>query len=262
MGVRRGQRVVAAALAAVLVAGCGGGDGTKSQVNQAVGDTGRTASPVATDARTASASPTPSASPSPTRTPPPAPQAISIVAKGYGQNGRSVGFSFIVENSNQGMSVTNSNYQVAAYDSAGSVLKADSGYIEVILPGQRLGVSGSIFLPEGATISRLDTQVKPGTFKAAEAQATFTAENIMYRPDRFAPKVTGVIKSPFPKDAKAIYVGAIPYDAQGNIIGGGFTFLDFVPANGQAAVEILVTTSSPPAKVDLFPAVTALSSFD
>jgi len=67
------------------------------------------------------------------------------------------------------------------------------------------------------------------------------------------------VKSPYQKDLENIRVAAVAYDEAGNIIGGGFTYLDFVPANGQAAVEVSITTSGVPATVELYPTISGLT---
>ena len=48
----------------------------------------------------------------------------------------------------------------------------------------------------------------------------------------------------------------------GEIIGAGFTYLDFVPANGKAAVEVGITSAGKPATVELHAAVSALSDVE
>ena len=57
-----------------------------------------------------------------------------------------------------------------------------------------------------------------------------------------------MIKSPYKKDASQLRVSALAFDGPGAIIGGGYTYLDFVPAEGQAAAEVSVVTSGQPAK--------------
>jgi len=74
--------------------------------------------------------------------------------------------------------------------------------------------------------------------------------------------VTGEVISPYTKDITNIRVSAIGYNEAEEIIGGGFTYLDFVPANGKAAVEVSITSSETPATADLYAAVSALSDFD
>ena len=107
----------------------------------------------------------------------------------------------------------------------------------------------------------MDVQVKAGKFSKSEALPSFTVEGATYRPGT-SPKVVGVIKSPYTKDAKSVRTSAIAYDAEGKIIGGGFTFVDFIPASGQTAVEVTINASAAPAKVELYPMLSNLSDFN
>ncbi len=68
-----------------------------------------------------------------------------------------------------------------------------------------------------------------------------------------------MVSSAAKKDLKEIRVSAIAYDKAGNIIGAGSTYLDFVPAGGQAAVEVSVTTSAEPDRVELYPTLSFLT---
>jgi hypothetical protein len=191
----------------------------------------------------------------------PAAKPLALVTKGYGQDKNEIGFGFIVENPNTALAVERSQYQIAAYDKAGTVLKTDSGYISLLLPGQKLGMAGTVSVPEGTVVDRFDVQVKPGEFEESDALPSFTTENVAYQAGEFSSKVLGVIKSPYKQDVDEVHVAAIVYDDKGAIIGGGFTFVSFVPANGQAAVEVSVTTAGKPAKVELHPTISGLSSF-
>ncbi len=78
-------------------------------------------------------------------------QPLKLVASGFGQKGRDVGVGFVVQNPDPARTLVLSQYQIAAYDGAGIVLKTDSGYIEVALPGQSIGIGRSLFLAEGQT---------------------------------------------------------------------------------------------------------------
>lgn len=181
------------------------------------------------------------------------------MAHGFGQDGRSVGWAFIVENPNSGLAVVNSQYQVAAYDASGTVLKTDSGYIPIVLPGERLAIASDLILNEGQVAGRVDVQVRTGEFEPLEVTSLFTTENVAYLPDDYFPKATGVVVSSATRDLENIRVSAVAYDEAGNIIGGGFTYLDFVPAGGRAAVEVSITTSAPPARVELYPTISGLT---
>jgi len=260
-----------AVMAALLVA-CSANNNGKKPALTAVGDTGRAtvaagvASPAAavdptlaaTSAPTASPSPVPTATRPPTPSPTPAPQALQIEAKGYGQSRMRVGWGFVVTNPNS-LAAQRSQYQVAAFDANGTVLTTDQGYIEVIAPGQRVGIAGDLFLKQGEQIARMDVQVKTGDLKNLPQQGALSAEGATYKPDQFLPRVTGLVKSTYAQDLKNVEVFAIAYDADSAIIGGGLAFVQFVPASGQTAVEASLTASATPAKVELFPIVTILS---
>jgi hypothetical protein len=190
----------------------------------------------------------------------PNPQPLTVVAHGFGQDGIAVGVGFVVENPNQNLALESSQYQIGAYDSAGRVLKTDSGYIERLEPGERVGIADDLYLPDGTIMARLDVQLQMGEIlPSAKRTPVMTAANVAYLPDRYFPKVTGTILNSEPRDQSFIRVSALLYDASGQIIGGGYTYVDFVPANGQAAAEVSVDVAGQPARAELWPARTSLS---
>jgi hypothetical protein len=201
--------------------------------------------------------------PTPTASPKPA-QPLKLVAKGFGSSngGTQVGYSFLVENPNTALAVENTSFQVAAYDAAGDVVKTDQGYITLILPGQHRGVGGNLFLPKGMTVVRIDVQLQPKSFVASSVTATFTSDKVLYVPDKYFPKVTGVIQSPYKQDMNQVSVSAVAFDSNGNITGGGLGYVNFVPAGGQTAVEVLVQTAGVPTRVELYAGFSALTLLD
>ena len=88
----------------------------------------------------------------------------------------------------------------------------------------------------------------------------FSTDNVKFVADNYSPKVTGVVKNLSDQQLDNIRVSAIAYNDAGDIIGGGFTFVDFVPASAQAAAEVSITTSGTPAQVELYPTITSLTS--
>jgi hypothetical protein len=252
---------------ALSAVGCGSAAETVREASSspATSQVSTSPSPTAVPAATPTplrATPTPALEPTPTVPPPtptPAPQNLTIVAHGFGQDERSVGYAFIVENPNSGLAVVNSRYQVAAYDASGIVLTTDSGYIPIVLPGERLGIASDFYLNEGQVVDRVEVQVRTGDFEPLDVTSLFTTENVAYIADEYFPKVTGVVVSSATRDLESIRISAVAYDEAGNIIGGGFAYLDFVPAGGRAAVEASITTSAPPARVELYAAISGLT---
>lgn len=57
-------------------------------------------------------------------------------------------------------------------------------------------------------------------------------------------------------------VFAVLYDGSGSIIGGDATFVEFVPANSQAAVEVSFLNAPPNvAKVELYGSISSIKKF-
>ncbi|OGO73407.1 MAG: hypothetical protein A2Z49_08795 [Chloroflexi bacterium RBG_19FT_COMBO_56_12] len=189
-------------------------------------------------------------------------QNIAIVKSGYGQDGNEVGYGVLIENPNNGFSLESSMYHINLYGDDGNIIAVEEGYVNTLLPSQTLGIGGDIYIDEGLTVASADFQIKSGNFEPSEVIATFTSENISYKSSSYFPTVTGEIASPYSKDITNLYVYAIAYNEAGEIIGGGFTFLDFVPANSKAAVEVSITSAGVPALVELYAAVSALSDIE
>ncbi len=184
---------------------------------------------------------------------------LTLLRYGYGQDERQYGFGLVLQNSNGNYSVESSEYNITAYASDGHVLGVEEGNVEVVLPSQTLGIADTGFLAGSDPIARMNVQIQTGKLVSSEALPIFTAENISYQPDQFFSKLTGQIVNPYARDVSNLRVSAILYDSAGNIIGGGFTYLDFVPASGRAAAEVSVTSTGQPSGAELYATVSALS---
>jgi hypothetical protein len=184
---------------------------------------------------------------------------LSIIKQGFGQNNTSLGIGTTIENPNQGYAIESSMYQSTSYANDGSVLGVSTGYISLVLPTQILGIADSQYLDEGAIVSRVDVQIKTGYFTELSSIPMFTSENVTFIPDEYSPQVTGEIVNPYSKEVSNVRVDAIAYNEAGDIIGSGYTYLNFIPANSKAAVSIYVTIAGTPAKVELYAAPSALS---
>ena len=178
---------------------------------------------------------------------------------GFGQDDRYLGYGALVTNPNADYALENTMFHVTYYGADDAVIGVDEGYLELLLPGQTVGLGGSDILEDGSKVARVDVQVLSLDYKESEALPTFTSENLSFQADRFSSTVTGQIVSPYTKDVTNIKAMAIAYNDAGDIIGGGFSYVDFVPAGGKAAVEVQVVVAGTPAKVDLYGVVSGLS---
>ena len=261
-------------LATILLVGCGSSaEKTQKALSStavapsAIGDTGKPTSAPATAVPQVEPTEPPlptqqSPTAIPQKTATPVPEDLKLAAEGLGQERQQVAYAFEIENPNLGFAVESSQYQIAVYDKDGTVLKSDSGYIELLLPGQKFGIAGSTYLDNADQIAdHIEVQVKPGEYTASEAQPSFTADKVTYTKGTYNSKVTGIIKSPYKQDTSEVKAYALAYDGKGALIGGGSTYINFIPADGQAPVEISVITSGEPATIQVFASVSGLSSF-
>lgn len=277
------RRVIFLSMLVAIVAACGGNStaskvsnlasSTETSVVQSGSSSNPTSGPKAaptempTPAVALPATPTQTPTPAPTSTPTPAPaptpvpKALVLGEHGFGVNSSTnqLGYAFIVNNPNTDLAVTDSRYQVAAYAADGTVLKTDSGSVTIVMPNEKLGVAGWIFLSQGQAVDHVEIQLQPGKMQPVTNSGAMTSDKVSFVDDPYFPKVTGIVKNPYSKDLNQVYVSAIAYDADGKIIGGGFTFVDFVPANGQAAAEVAIAASGTPARVELYPTLSNLT---
>lgn len=187
---------------------------------------------------------------------------LELVKQGYSevQSYDEVAYGFIVENPNDDNAVINSQYSVTVFQGA-DILETDSGYIDYVLPGQQLGVGGSVFIPSGRDADSIVVEISAGESADPVLDPGFTVDLIRYYPDSLFPSATGVISTASDVSLQDFEVFAIGYDAAGAIIGGGYTFVSFILAGGTTGVEVTVSSGEEPASVELYPVVTSLTIF-
>jgi hypothetical protein len=266
MKVLRRSLVLVVVLGILAACGTSRTEGTQNAVapttsatseSQAQGQVG--AKPTAAPKPTAKPRATPR--PKPTATPEVEKEKLKVEATGFGQDKTSVAYAFTISNPNQGLAVESTQYQVSVYDEAGKVLKTDSGYLDVVFPGQVTGFAGTTYLDSDSdVVAKVEIQLSEGDYESTEAMPTFESSQVAYVPADYSPQVAAVISSPYKKDVDTLRVAAIAYDDAGKIIGGGYTYLSFVPASGQSAVMMSVTTQGEPAKVEVYAGFSSLSS--
>jgi hypothetical protein len=164
----------------------------------------------------------------------------------------------IVKNTNSDVVIDSLRYQAIAYDSNGNVVEVDSSYISAVFPNEQFGIGSSMFLADDTQLDHIDFQVLAVNFKSTSLTNPLTASDAAYAEGDFTSTVTGTVSSSWDADLENAEVYAIAYDASGAIIGGGYTFLDTVPAGGSTGAEVDIYTSGAPATVELYPTVSSL----
>ncbi len=194
------------------------------------------------------ASPTPFQPP--TREPTPMPEALVVVAQGFGQRPGEVSYAFVVSNPNPDLMAQRVRYQVAVYDASGIVLATDTDEIAQIGPGQQMGVAKQLSLAASLVVARIDVLVRPGQYVSAPPLQLLEVTNAAFV-DGDPPNLTGILHNPLARDLADFTVIGIAYDDFG-IIGGGSVVLPFVPASGQAPVSIPLITDQQATRVEFY----------
>ena len=190
--------------------------------------------------------------------------AITLVDYGFAQDGRRFVSALLVENPNEKFAVENTAIQATAYSKDGIVLGVGKGHVDLLLPGQRLGVSRPIMIVDADNIdvAQLDVQLMSGAFVETEPLPYFTAEDIRYVQKSIFSDVTAQLINPYGKKFENVLVTAILYNEAGEIIGGGFDYVDVVAADGKTPVEISVKSRGEPATIEVYASVSALSKLE
>ncbi len=196
--------------------------------------------------------------------PTPAQSDLTIVAQGYGQGSGTeqgtVGYGIIIQNGSATLEYDSVGYQADFYDATGIVVATETDRLQRILPGERIGVAERRVLAQGGTVARMEAKLLPGTPQPATVRAGLVGGPASYGPHRGVNSVTGTIRNTGSQDVKAPQIFAVAYDAQGQIIGGGATIGDLVPAGREAEVEVFITSAGDPARIELFASTSSLTS--
>ncbi|MCO5177957.1 MAG: hypothetical protein M9890_13450, partial [Thermomicrobiales bacterium] len=190
------------------------------------------------------------------------PAEVSVIDQGWSVVAGSgeIGWGFVLQNERDDLAAEPVLYQVTAWSTDGAVLATNASYLAVLLPGEDLGVGGSFFAPEGEKPARVDVQAlgRSVTTLLAEAGDLATTD-VRYVPDSFTPRVAGQVVNGLDVDLNSVAVFAIAYDADDVIIGGGLAYVDVVPAQSEAPVEVAVAVGSEPKRVVLYATVSSAS---
>jgi hypothetical protein len=166
-----------------------------------------------------------------------------LVDHGFGQEARSLVWAGIVKNPSDLQAVKDWQLTLTVYDAGGRVLAARRARGGWLLPGQEQGLVEGLTLPDGVQVSSVQVDMVPLTFvhsRDAADKPVFETEDVILESDPRFPKVHGRIVNPADRDLTNVKVVAVLYDEADAIVGGGMAYVEFVPAQGKAAVSVRV----------------------
>jgi hypothetical protein len=192
----------------------------------------------------------------------PVPDGPTITMVGFGQQQKQVAVAYIIENINPDYGYEAMPVQVSVFDAQGAPIGSSSGYVDMLFPAGKTAHVSRIYFQGDEQAARVNVSIGKGRAQRSTAQPALSARDVIYKPDRFFPKATGIVSSSYVKNATYVYVAAVAFDATGSIIGGGFEFLNFVPAGGEVVADPAVTTSGQPAWIEMYASLSGLSRME
>jgi hypothetical protein len=169
-------------------------------------------------------------------------QGITIVPDRFDSNRREGTFAVIVANPHEGWLAQGVQVSVTFLDEGGSPLGSDSGFVEVVLPAQRVAVASLFFDAPTVPVASLDIAIDVARWRETGPFAGgFTVTDVQTGEAEFSGvRTTFEIRSDFDEPLVDVGVTAVYRAADGRIIGGYDTF-----------VELLEPGVPTPAMVDL-----------
>lgn len=184
----------------------------------------------------------PRATPSPaarvTLQPAPARADIEVTEFGFSIEGNDATYGVLIRNPNaEGWVSQYIDVQITFFDANGPT-STESDTISALLPGQTTGIGNTAY--DVGKPTRMEVRLGSSDWEEIDyTPGRFVTRNVQTKDDRYGGHTTkGVISSEFEDRHELIEVTAIYRNAAGEIIGGDFTFVDFLDPDAEASFEV------------------------
>lgn len=185
---------------------------------------------------------------------------LQLVNQGFSQVDRQVAYAFVVENLNQETAISDSKYQVTAYDSTGVNLASDSEFLALLLPDQRLGIAGNLFLEQSTPVALVTVRLETGQPVIDFSSPSFDVSKIRYWQGQQYDRVTAIVSNKGSDDLEQLRLAALAFDSQESIVGAGHVLLNFLPAGQETGIDITLNVIGEVDHIELFPRISPLTS--
>lgn len=167
-----------------------------------------------------------------------APLPVEVVETGFSLEGSELHWVAIVRNPNPSRWVAQyMGAQVTGLDGSGSLVDSDTDNI-TLLPGQTSAIVGT--MSDAKSIKSIEVQLANSESDWEEidfATGDLTFDQIKVKPGDYYTYVNGRATSTFDEQQEGVTV-IVVYRKGSDLIGGDYTYLDFVPADGSAVFKI------------------------
>lgn len=171
------------------------------------------------------------------------------------QGDYSVFVAFFIENPDDELIYKDVSYEITLYGSDGSELDTYYESIRWVFPDAPTAVVADVYLAdESVEVDYVSVTMSYGELIAPEGLYNpFVVDYVDHWPgDFFMDRATGSITNPEDDTYTDIRVSFIAYDDMGGIVGGGYTFVDFIPGNDTIGFSTLFDTYGDVASIEAF----------
>lgn len=164
---------------------------------------------------------------------------LELIAQGYGEVNNILKAGYMVRNNSSDRVIETTGFQMIAYDSDGYVLDVKSPIMGDIFPQQETLYRVDFHLPDPSEVASVEMQMLTGIeAPSSVSENPFSVEDVTVAGYEKRFQVTGVVTSSLDHDVRDLGVNTVAYDAQGNIVGMGYQYVDNFPANGRKTVKV------------------------
>ena len=188
-------------------------------------------------------------------------EAIRVLDSGFTWDQATLSYSFTAENTSPDKSLEEAVVQVNVYDATGEAIGGDTGVIDFILPGQVVAYAGRVpMLKQPDRIALSFTVEREATIASVQ---TFERIDGKFEATSFGGRVVAAVKNPYDKELRRLKVVAVLRRPDGEILNGGSTVLEVLPARGESVVtiDVLGVTVEPPSGIDVYTMFSAETVF-
>lgn len=182
---------------------------------------------------------------------PSSPTGVAVVDQGFRVRGSSVTFGFLVRNPNTNLIAVGTRCQITYRDGAGAAVGlAPDEFVEVLYPGEAVGVVGGGALPRGGvggigiacTPRELVAPTAGGNAILGRTANPISVEQTTTVDRGYLVLIRAQIRNSLPLYVTQVKVTTVVYDRSGVIIGGYQEYKDFIPAGGTVTTRWRVNT--------------------
>jgi hypothetical protein len=186
---------------------------------------------------------------------------LATIKENFGVEDEEAYVGFVMKNLNTSLALTDIEYTINIMDGDGIIVGQENNTFPWLLPEQKLGIFFRVSLdeenppPESYNIVlEYDETVEP-----EHSQDIFSSEKIKIWEGGYWPVVTGIVKNSSSNIYTDVRTSVLCFDQGGNIIGGGYEYIDFIPGSGQNAFSTYLDVYGTIDSIKVFPILTYMS---